>query len=87
MNVHLYTDEAKAYNRVADSGRLHSTVCHSAKEFARDDDGDGIPTEDEDVVTSDGDPTNDDSDGDGIPNYLDDDDDNDNDDDAENDAR
>jgi len=42
VDIHLYTDEAKAYNRVANSGRLHSTVCHSAKEFARDDDGDGI---------------------------------------------
>ncbi|WP_435416492.1 gliding motility-associated C-terminal domain-containing protein, partial [Polaribacter aestuariivivens] len=34
-------------------------------------------TEDEDVVVSDGDPTNDDTDGDGIPNYLDTDDDGD----------
>lgn len=24
------------------SGRKHSTVCHSKKEFARDDDGDGV---------------------------------------------
>lgn len=40
--VHLFTDESGAYNRVADSGRKHSTVCHSAKEYARDDDGDGI---------------------------------------------
>ncbi|MGC9399594.1 MAG: CARDB domain-containing protein [Anaerolineae bacterium] len=38
-----------------------------------DDDGDGIPTVDEDV-NGDGDPTNDDTDGDGIPNYLDPDD-------------
>ena len=37
-----YTDEAQAYNRVASSGRKHATVNHSAKEFARDDDGDGI---------------------------------------------
>ena len=35
-----------------------------------DDDGDGIPTADEDA-DGDGDPTNDDSDGDGIPDYLD----------------
>ena len=35
-----------------------------------DDDGDSIPTDEEDV-NSDGDPTNDDTDGDGIPNYLD----------------
>jgi len=40
--IHLYTDESKAYNRVIESGRFHSTVCHSAREFARDDDGDGI---------------------------------------------
>lgn len=41
-DIHLYTDEAGAYNRVRKSGRRHSTVCHSKKEFARDDDGDGI---------------------------------------------
>ncbi|WP_010519036.1 Calx-beta domain-containing protein, partial [Croceivirga radicis] len=35
-----------------------------------DDDGDGIPTMDEDA-DNDGDPTNDDTDGDGIPDYLD----------------
>ncbi|MFS4416200.1 Ig-like domain-containing protein, partial [Maribacter sp. 2307ULW6-5] len=35
-----------------------------------DDDGDGIPTADEDA-NGDGDPTNDDSDGDGTPDYLD----------------
>ena len=35
-----------------------------------DDDGDGIPTDEEDS-NNDGDPTNDDSDGDGIPDYLD----------------
>lgn len=38
----MYTDEAKAYSRVVDSGRKHGTVTHSAGEFARDDDGDGI---------------------------------------------
>lgn len=36
------TDESNAYNRVSHSGRMHATVNHSAKEFARDDDGDGI---------------------------------------------
>lgn len=36
-----------------------------------DDDGDGVPTADEDA-NGDGDPSNDDSDGDGIPDYLDD---------------
>ena len=38
----LYTDESGAYNRVKESGRKHGTVNHSQKEFARDDDGDGI---------------------------------------------
>ena len=38
----LYTDEASAYNHIASTGRGHGTVCHSAKEWARDDDGDGI---------------------------------------------
>jgi MYXO-CTERM domain-containing protein len=41
-----------------------------------DDDGDGIETVDEDI-DGDGDPTNDDTDSDGIPNYLDPDSDND----------
>ncbi|MFT4740188.1 MAG: gliding motility-associated-like protein/uncharacterized repeat protein (TIGR01451 family), partial [Marivirga sp.] len=41
-----------------------------------DDDGDGVPTIDEDI-DGDGDPTNDDTDGDGIPDYLDEDDDGD----------
>lgn len=38
----MFTDESHAYNKVSQSGRNHSTVCHSAKEYARDDDGDGI---------------------------------------------
>jgi transposase-like protein len=38
----LNTDESPAYNRVEASGRGHPTVCHSAGEYARDDDGDGI---------------------------------------------
>lgn len=38
----LYTDESNAYNRVAGTGRGHGTVCHSKREWARDDDGDGI---------------------------------------------
>jgi transposase len=38
----LYTDESNAYNLVAASGRGHGTVCHSQREWARDDDGDGI---------------------------------------------
>jgi transposase len=35
----LYTDENQSYNHVI---RSHSTVCHSGREYARDDDGDGI---------------------------------------------
>jgi len=42
QDSHLFTDESGAYNRIQQSGRNHSTVCHSAKEYARDDDGDGI---------------------------------------------
>jgi transposase-like protein len=38
----LYTDEEKAYNQISSTGRGHGTVCHSAGEYARDDDGDGI---------------------------------------------
>ena len=34
-----YTDEWQAYNHIV---RLHATVCHSEKEWARDDDGDGV---------------------------------------------
>ncbi|MGK5094084.1 transposase [Deltaproteobacteria bacterium TL4] len=40
--VTLYTDESSAYNKVAATGRSHATVCHSKKEYARDDDGDGF---------------------------------------------
>ena len=38
----VYTDEATGYSRVAASGREHGTVCHSQREWARDDDGDGV---------------------------------------------
>lgn len=38
----LYTDENSAYHPIAETGRGHATVCHSQKEWARDDDGDGI---------------------------------------------
>jgi len=38
----LYTDEHSAYYHIAETGRGHATVCHSRKEWARDDDGDGI---------------------------------------------
>ena len=37
-----YSDESKAYYRVGTALLDHRTVCHSAKEWARDDDGDGI---------------------------------------------
>jgi transposase-like protein len=35
----VYTDEYDSYNQLK---RLRRTVCHSAGEWARDDDGDGI---------------------------------------------
>ena len=35
----VYTDEWQSYNHII---RPHATVCHSAGEWARDDDGDGI---------------------------------------------
>jgi hypothetical protein len=38
----VYTDEWGGYHRLADSGRGHATVCHTAREWARDDDGDGV---------------------------------------------
>jgi transposase len=38
----VYTDESPAYARIAQSGRGHATVRHSRKEWARDDDGDGV---------------------------------------------
>jgi transposase-like protein len=39
QGCHRYTDEYDSYNTVA---RLRSTVAHGLKEWARDDDGDGI---------------------------------------------
>lgn len=41
-DARLFTDESHAYNGVAASGRGHATVCHSKKEWARDDDDDGF---------------------------------------------
>jgi len=38
----IYTDECSAYNHIAETGRNHAAVCHSQKEWARDDDSDGI---------------------------------------------
>jgi transposase-like protein len=37
-----YSDESNAYNRVSSEKLAHHTVCHSAREWARDDNGDGI---------------------------------------------
>ncbi len=41
-DTNLCTDESSAYNHIGQTGRKHATVCHSAHEWARDDDGDGI---------------------------------------------
>ena len=38
----LNTDEWRVYGRVIELGRGHATVNHSAGEWARDDDGDGV---------------------------------------------
>lgn len=38
----FYTDECSAYGRISETGRIHRTVCHSKREWARDDDGDGF---------------------------------------------
>jgi transposase-like protein len=40
----INTDEWGAYNHLAEADRLHVTVCHALgrREWARDDDGDGI---------------------------------------------
>lgn len=38
----FYSDESSAYLHIAATGRSHATVCHSQREWARDDDGDGI---------------------------------------------
>lgn len=37
-----YTDESGAYGRIGTEARAHHTVCHRAKEWARDEDGDGV---------------------------------------------
>jgi transposase-like protein len=39
VGVTVYTDEWQGYNHII---RPHATVCHGQKEWARDDDGDGI---------------------------------------------
>ena len=38
----VYTDEYDIYSRLRDWGFTHHTVCHGAREYARDDDGDGF---------------------------------------------
>jgi transposase len=38
----VYTDESSAYNHISETGRGHASVNHSKKEWARNDDGDGI---------------------------------------------
>ena len=37
----VYTDEYAIYNRLEEWGYGHKSVCHSADEYARDEDGDG----------------------------------------------
>lgn len=41
-DVSVYTDENQAYDHLSETGRNHSSVNHSQKEWARDDDGDGV---------------------------------------------
>ena len=41
-DVSVYTDENQAYDHLSETGRSHSSVNHSQKEWARDDDGDGV---------------------------------------------
>ena len=38
----IYSDEYNIYNRLKDWGFQHKSVCHSAGEYARDEDGDGF---------------------------------------------
>jgi transposase len=38
----IYTDEYDIYSRLQEWGYTHHSICHSAGEFARDDDGDGF---------------------------------------------
>lgn len=41
-DTNVYTDECSAYNHLCETGRSHAKVCHTQKEWARDDDGDGV---------------------------------------------
>jgi hypothetical protein len=38
----VYSDDWRGYDRLAETGHPRSVVCHSAGEWARDDDGDGV---------------------------------------------
>jgi transposase len=38
----VYTDEWRGYGRLPGLGRGHATVSHADREWARDDDGDGV---------------------------------------------
>jgi transposase-like protein len=38
----VHTDEARGYVGLPKTGRVHHTVCHSIREYARDDDRDGV---------------------------------------------
>ena len=38
----IFTDEYNIYSRLEAWGYQHKTVCHSAGEYARDEDGDGF---------------------------------------------
>lgn len=42
VGVTIHTDESHAYFHLDKRGYQHCCVCHSQKEFARDDDGDGF---------------------------------------------
>ena len=41
-DISIYTDECHAYEHLSETGRSHSHVNHSQREWARDDDGDGV---------------------------------------------
>ena len=41
-NTLIHTDEYTIYHRLAEWGYTHKSVCHSAGEYARDEDGDGF---------------------------------------------
>ena len=40
--VLVYTDEGAAYDRPPELARWHATVCHAERQWARDEDGDGV---------------------------------------------